>query len=229
MPQLAWLKQSDKPAAPEEAAAPATEEQTQADQPETPPEVQDSADKVKPGGSDDDANKAVSSPTQNAQLAAKPAEVAPATAATKKQAVSTAVASTESATSSATSSAASSERDSAGKSAAKSAVKSADDAESSAKPVQAVSAQAAASLNVSNSKDLLRLNFHEDSWVEIRRADKSVVISRLLKAGTSEAFDITEPVTVVIGNVAGVDASLRGSKLDIESGSNNNVARLSLK
>lgn len=85
------------------------------------------------------------------------------------------------------------------------------------------------SLNISNSKDLLRLTFREDSWVEIRRSDKSTMISRLLKAGTTESFDINEPVTLVVGNAAGVDASLRGSKLDLETGSNSNVARLSLK
>jgi len=85
------------------------------------------------------------------------------------------------------------------------------------------------SLNISNSKDLLRLTFREDSWVEIRRGDKSTMISRLLKAGTTESFDINEPVTLVVGNAAGVDASLRGSRLDLETGSNSNVARLSLK
>ncbi|EJL92199.1 hypothetical protein PMI16_01138 [Herbaspirillum sp. CF444] len=84
-------------------------------------------------------------------------------------------------------------------------------------------------LNISNSKDLLRLTFREDSWVEIRRNDKTTMISRLLKAGTSESFDITEPVTLVIGNAAGVDASLRGSRLDLQTSSNSNVARLSLK
>lgn len=88
---------------------------------------------------------------------------------------------------------------------------------------------ATGSLNISNSKDLLRLTFREDSWVEIRRGDKSTMISRLLKAGTTESFDINEPVTLVVGNAAGVDASLRGSKLDLETGSSSNVARLSLK
>jgi len=91
------------------------------------------------------------------------------------------------------------------------------------------SSPVADNLTVSKSKDLLRLNFREDSWVEIRRADKTTVISRLLKAGTTEAFDITEPVTLVIGNAAGVDASLRGAKLDLEADSSSNVARLNLK
>jgi cytoskeleton protein RodZ len=106
--------------------------------------------------------------------------------------------------------------------------------------VPAVTAPAAASvakeasavtgnLNISKSKDLLKLNFREDSWVEIRRGDNSTMIYRLLKGGTTESFDITEPVTLVVGNVAGVDASLRGVKLDLQTGNNNNVARVSLK
>lgn len=86
-----------------------------------------------------------------------------------------------------------------------------------------------ANLNISKSKDLLRLNFREDSWVEIRRGDNSIIISRLLKGGTAESFDISEPVTLVVGNVAGVDASLRGVKLDLQTGNNNNVARVNLK
>ncbi|MBB3210908.1 cytoskeleton protein RodZ [Herbaspirillum sp. Sphag1AN] len=204
VPQLAWLKPGDKPAVVEDSAPPSsTEEQAQADPAEPSPEVQDSTDKDKQDKLDADANKTASMASQSSPPAVKPAESAPAKVSAP---VSAAVAATSRPT------------------------KPADEAESATKPAQAVAAQAAGgSINISNSKDLLRLNFHEDSWVEIRRADKSVVISRLLKAGTSEAFDITEPVTVVIGNVAGVDASLRGSKLDIQSDSSNNVARLSLK
>lgn len=83
---------------------------------------------------------------------------------------------------------------------------------------------------VSNSRDLLQLTFREDSWVEIRRDDKTAVIASLLKAGTTESFDITGPVTLVVGNAAGVDASLRGVRLDLQmTGGNSNVARLSLK
>lgn len=84
-------------------------------------------------------------------------------------------------------------------------------------------------IKVGKSKDLLRLRFREDSWIEIRRRDKSTMISRLLKAGTTEVFDITEPVILVIGNAGGVDASLRGAKLDLQNANNNNVVRLNLK
>lgn len=201
--QFAWLKPSDKTAVVEDPSPQSsTEERAQVDQAESTPEVQDSADKDKQDKLDADANKSASIVAQTVQSAVKQVESVVA----KVPAPAVVAAPTAS------------------------SVKPTEDAQPASKPTQTVVAQAAGgSLNISNSKDLLRLNFHEDSWVEIRRADKSVVISRLLKAGTSEAFDITEPVTVVIGNVAGVDASLRGSKLDIQSDSNNNVARLSLK
>jgi len=90
-------------------------------------------------------------------------------------------------------------------------------------------APASDGLTISKSKDLLHLKFREDSWVEIRRADKTTMISRLLKAGTAESFDITEPVMLVVGNASGVDATLRGTTLDLKGDTNSNVARLSLK
>lgn len=83
-------------------------------------------------------------------------------------------------------------------------------------------------LNIVNSKDLLRLTFREDSWVEIRRADKSTIISRLLKAGTTETFDVSDATTLIIGNAAGVDATLRGQPLDLKTPGGSNVARLNL-
>ncbi|MFC7299344.1 helix-turn-helix domain-containing protein [Herminiimonas aquatilis] len=80
-----------------------------------------------------------------------------------------------------------------------------------------------------NSKDALAIKVREDSWVEIKRADNSVLVSRLLKAGTSEVVAVTEPVSMVIGNAAGVDVSLRGKLIDVVTGNSSNVARLNLK
>jgi cytoskeleton protein RodZ len=79
------------------------------------------------------------------------------------------------------------------------------------------------------SKDALVLTTRQDSWVEIKRADNSVMFSRLMKAGSTETIEITAPVSVVIGNAAGVDATLRGSPLDVRGNAGNNVARLTVK
>ena len=77
-------------------------------------------------------------------------------------------------------------------------------------------------------KDTLVFNVREDSWVEVRRAsDKSVLLARLLKAGTTETVEVSEPVFIVVGNVTGVSASLRGELVELKSGGN--VARLTLK
>lgn len=77
--------------------------------------------------------------------------------------------------------------------------------------------------------DELVLKLREDSWVEIRRANNSVLIARLVKAGSTETFQMTEPVSLTLGNAAGVDASLRGAPVDLKSAAKNNVARLNLK
>lgn len=94
-----------------------------------------------------------------------------------------------------------------------------------AKPQLAVVATPAAAAGANQ----LRLTFKQDSWVEIKRADKSTLFSRVGKAGSTETFDIDQPVFVVIGNLAGVDATLRGVALDLKAGAKSNVARLNLK
>jgi cytoskeleton protein RodZ len=98
------------------------------------------------------------------------------------------------------------------------------DAPVSAAPISVAPANPAAT-----SGGELSLNFRQDSWVEIKRADNTVLISRLVKAGSTEAVDMSQPVNVIIGNLAGVDATLRGAPLDLKAGSKTNVARLNLK
>lgn len=80
-----------------------------------------------------------------------------------------------------------------------------------------------------DSKNALAIKARQDSWVEIRRADDMVLFSRLLKAGSSEVIGINEPVSIVIGNAAGVDVTLRGAPVDVVAGNTSNVARLNLK
>lgn len=95
-------------------------------------------------------------------------------------------------------------------------------------PIAAESASGSAASVPVDSKNALVFQVKEDTWVEIRRADDSILVSRLLKAGTTEAFEITAPSSMVIGNAAGVNVTLRGKPLDI-SGNSSNVARLDVK
>lgn len=81
-----------------------------------------------------------------------------------------------------------------------------------------------------SGKDSLVLKARQDSWIEIRRvANNSAIVSRILKAGESESVEISEPVSVVVGNVSAVDASLRGSPIELKAGGASNVARLTVK
>ncbi|WP_158597898.1 helix-turn-helix domain-containing protein [Noviherbaspirillum saxi] len=83
---------------------------------------------------------------------------------------------------------------------------------------------------VAAGKDALVINARQDSWVEIKRTSGSQpMLSRLLKAGESASVEVTEPVSVVFGNAAGVDASLRGSAIELKVPGNGNIARLTLK
>lgn len=207
VPQLAWLKSGSKSAAPADDAPAQASTETQ-----ELPEVQDGSDKSKL----EKAESAVAGATSSAittvsdrvaSVISAPASKSESEPAVPEKVAVPAVTPAPAATKPAT------------------APVVAPVPAASVNPTSPVSG----GLNVSNGKDLLRLTFREDSWVEIRRNDKTTMISRLLKAGTTESFDITEPVTLVIGNAAGVDASLRGSKLDLESSNNSNVARVSLK
>lgn len=76
---------------------------------------------------------------------------------------------------------------------------------------------------------LLELRLREDAWVEISALNGNKIVSRLMKAGTTEQFDMVEPVILVIGNASGVDASFRGQTLNLRAVARDNVSKLSLK
>lgn len=201
VPQLAWLKSHKS-----EASAPEAAQNAEAVSSDTP--VNARVDTiVEPTGNEaakesSAAATATPAPAPVASVAAPVEAATPAAA----QPASTVTAAPASATSSSSSSSSSSPSSSA----------------------QMAATTVPSGLNIVNSKDLLRLTFREDSWVEIRRADKSTVISRLLKAGTTETFDVSDATTLIIGNASGVDATLRGQPLDLKSPGGSNVARLNL-
>ena len=76
---------------------------------------------------------------------------------------------------------------------------------------------------------LLELRLREDAWIEISSLNGNKLVSRLMKAGTTERFDVSEPVVLVVGNAYGVDASLRGQPLNLRAVARDNVSKLSLK
>jgi len=79
------------------------------------------------------------------------------------------------------------------------------------------------------TKDFLLIKFKQDSWLQIKRIDGSVLISHLYTAGSEESFAVTEPLNLVIGNAPGVEAKLRGQKLVLPAQAGSNVVNLSIK
>ncbi|WP_194270546.1 helix-turn-helix domain-containing protein [Glaciimonas soli] len=75
----------------------------------------------------------------------------------------------------------------------------------------------------------LSLHFKQDSWIQVKSADKKILFSGIAKADATETFSLDQPLSVVIGNISGVDATLRGEALDLKANSKTNVARLNLK
>ncbi len=99
-----------------------------------------------------------------------------------------------------------------------------------AEPAGDTNAVPTATPPVSGEADVLRLVLREDAWVEVTTIDGELkLVSRLMKAGTSETLELTQPVSLVVGNAAGVDASLRGQPLNLKAVSRDNVAKLNLK
>lgn len=75
----------------------------------------------------------------------------------------------------------------------------------------------------------LVLKFKQDSWIQIKHANGSVIISRLYRAGSEELINVSEPLNMVIGNAPGVQATLRGQGLALPLQAGSNVVKLSVK
>jgi cytoskeleton protein RodZ len=93
-----------------------------------------------------------------------------------------------------------------------------------AEPPAKVSAAAEPAAN-----DLLVLKLREDSWIDIRRSNNTPLISRLARAGEVETVKVNGPLALTIGNAAGVDVTLRGKPIELETEVRSDVARLTLK
>jgi len=76
----------------------------------------------------------------------------------------------------------------------------------------------------------LHFRFRGRSWVEIRQADGTVLMSKNNAPGTEQTIDGVPPYTVVIGNASKVDLEFRGEPVDLAAAvSRDDVARLRLE
>ena len=75
----------------------------------------------------------------------------------------------------------------------------------------------------------VRLEFEEESWVEIRDRNERVIFSRLNPPGTEQRIDGMPPFSVVVGNAQGVRLTYDGKPVDLAPHTRIDVARLVLQ
>ena len=110
-----------------------------------------------------------------------------------------------------------------------SAVASAPLAAPAVEPATTAAVAPAAAAAAAVGANTLVLKVEQDSWVEIRRQGSTPLISRMVKAGSTETFDITGPATLVVGKPGVVQATLRGAKLDLPTVAGGTISRVSIK
>jgi cytoskeleton protein RodZ len=73
----------------------------------------------------------------------------------------------------------------------------------------------------------LEIKLREDSWIEISNQNGVKLLARMMRAGTTEKFEVKEPVVLLIGNANGVDVRLRGQSMNLKAV--NNISTLKIK
>ncbi len=75
---------------------------------------------------------------------------------------------------------------------------------------------------------LLQLRVTEASWVEVRDARGTMLLSRTVSPGEQVGLNGAEPLALVVGNAAASELVFRGRAVDLSSRSHDNVARFQL-
>jgi cytoskeleton protein RodZ len=98
-----------------------------------------------------------------------------------------------------------------------------------ASPASAVSANNEAVPRKQRPARPVRLEFDEDSWVEIKDGNGKILLSMLGKQGTSQSVSGSPPFSVTIGNAKGVRVYYKDEALDLGTHADQDVARLRLE
>jgi len=81
-----------------------------------------------------------------------------------------------------------------------------------------------------DTKGLMLVRAQQDSWVDVRQADGSVLHNGLVKAGASIELKGSPPYRVVLGNATHVELAYEGKVQDLGPHIRaNNIARLQLR
>ena len=75
----------------------------------------------------------------------------------------------------------------------------------------------------------LTLTVKVDSWIEIRRPGQTALIARLVKAGSTETFNVREKDLLIVGKPGGVNANLAGAQLELPQVPGGTISRVNIK
>ena len=88
---------------------------------------------------------------------------------------------------------------------------------------------AAAPIASAASAGLLQLRTSAPSWIEVRDAQGTVLLSRVVASDETLALDGVAPLKLKIGNAADTQVAFRSEPVDLAAFTRDNVARLELK
>jgi cytoskeleton protein RodZ len=75
----------------------------------------------------------------------------------------------------------------------------------------------------------LEIVFRGTSWVDVKDASGTSILTMTGSAGTARALDAAPPIALVVGNAGEVDVTFRGTHVDLAPHARQNVARLTLR
>ncbi|MFI4903721.1 MAG: helix-turn-helix domain-containing protein [Burkholderiales bacterium] len=75
----------------------------------------------------------------------------------------------------------------------------------------------------------LEIVFRGTSWVDVKDANGTSILTMTGSAGTARALDAAPPIDLVVGNAGEVDVTFRGTHVDLAPHARQNVARLTLR
>jgi len=94
-------------------------------------------------------------------------------------------------------------------------------------PPAAAPAAAPATVPAAGANTLV-LSVREDSWIEVRPQGGKALVSRLVKAGSTETVEVPGTATLVVGNPNGVTATLRGAAVALPQVPGKTISRVTL-
>lgn len=81
----------------------------------------------------------------------------------------------------------------------------------------------------SNGMPRIQFQFQRESWVEIKDRAGKILLSQLNSAGTQKVVEGEPPLSITIGNAAGVRVTYKGVPVDLKQHMKSDVARLTLE